>query len=240
MLDLLAAIFATAQYATVVGVLISFSPARAVTRLASFTAAVAWLAVISAAAALGGLAPGALGPLPATLLPFTALLALLFGSWYFFPPVRSALLSVPLPALVAVHAWRLGGLFFLLLYWDGRLSAPFAPSAGVGDMITGALALPLAAMLALRFEIRTLWIVLWNAFGSLDLIVAIVLGLLSAPGAPFRVFTEGPGTLAMSTLPWTFVPSMLVPILLFIHFAIAAKLKSLASTTPVTAMGAPR
>ena len=64
-----------------------------------------------------------------------------------------------------------------------------------------------------------------DAFGSLDLIVAIVLGLLSAQGTPFRVFTEDPGALAMSTLPWTFVPSMLVPIYLFIHFAIAAKLK---------------
>jgi hypothetical protein len=201
MLDLIAAIFVTTLYGAVVGVLIGVSPARAVTKLAAFTAAVAWLAVISAAAALGGLAPGALGPLPATLLPFTALLALLFGSWYFIPQIRSALLSMPLPTLVAVHAGRVAGLFFLLLYWDGRLSAPFAPSAGVGDIITGALAVPLAAMLALGFEIRKLWIGLWNAFGTLDLVVAIVLGLLSAPGTPFRVFTEGPGTLVMSTLP---------------------------------------
>jgi hypothetical protein len=235
-LDLIAAIFATALYATVVGVLISLSPARAVTRLAVFTAAAAWLAVISAAAALGDLAPGALGPLPATPLPFTGLIAVLFGSWYFIPQVRSALLSVSLPAVVAVHAGRLGGLFFLLLYWDGRLSAPFAPSAGVGDMITGALALPLAATLALGFKIRKPWIGLWNAFGTLDLVVAILLGLLSAPGTPFRVFTEGPGTLAMSTLPWAFVPSMLVPIYLFIHFAIAAKLKSLSSAAQATAM----
>ncbi|MDE5443127.1 hypothetical protein GWG65_17020 [Bradyrhizobium sp. CSA207] len=239
MLDLIATIFATALYATVVGVLIGLSPARAMTRLVIFAAAAAWLALISAAAAFGSLAPGALGPLPATLLPFTGLLVLLFGSWY-FSQVRSALLSVSLPALVAVHAGRLGGLFFLLLYWDGRLSAPFAPSAGIGDMITGALALPLAAMLALGFQIPKPWIVLWNAFGTLDLVVAIVLGLLSAPGTPFRVFTEGPGTLAMSTLPWAFVPSMLVPIYLFIHFAIAVKLKSLPGAAQATAMGALR
>jgi hypothetical protein len=236
MLDLIAAIFTTALYAAVVGVLISVSPARAASKLAAFTVAVDWLAVISAAAALGGLAPGALGPLPATLLPFIALLAVLFGSWYFIPQVRGALLSVPLPALVAVHAGRVAGLFFLLLYWDGRLSAPFAPSAGVGDIITGAPAVPLAAMLTLGFEIRKLWIGLWNAFGTLDLIVAIVLGLLSAPGTPFRVFTEGPGTLVMSTLRWAFVPSMLVPIYLFVHFAIAAKLRSLPLVAQATAV----
>ena len=225
MLDLLAAVFMSALYATIIGVLISASPSRGVTKLALFAAAVAWLAIISAAAALGGLAPGALGPIPATLLPFAALSGLLFGGWYFFPQVRSAILSVPLPALVALNVGRVGGLFFLLLYWDGRVSAPFAPSAGVGDLITGALAFPLAILLALRFEIRHLWIALWNAFGALDLIVAIVLGILSAQATPFRVFTEAPGTVAMTTLPWTFVPSMLVPIYLFIHFAIAAKLK---------------
>jgi hypothetical protein len=125
-----------------------------------------------------------------------------------------------------VHAGRIGGLFFLLLYAEGRRSAPFAPAAGLGDMITGALALILTAMLALGFEVRGAWLGLWNAFGVLDLVVAISLGALSAPGTPFRLFTEGPGTQAMTTLPWTFVPSLIVPILLLAHVTIAAKLRS--------------
>lgn len=226
MLDIMGAIFATALYATVVGVLIGLSPVHAVTRLAAFAAAAAWLAIIVAVAALGALAPGVLGPAPANLLPFAGVLALLLGGWFLFPQFRSALLSVPLPALVALHAGRLGGLFFLLLYADGRLSAPFAPAAGVGDMVTGALAIPLAAMLMLGFEMRRAWLGVWNAFGALDLLVAVSLGLLSAPGTPFRVFTEGPGTQAMTTLPWVFVPAMLVPIFLLIHFAIATKLRT--------------
>jgi hypothetical protein len=226
MLDIMGAIFATALYATVVGVLIGLSPMRAVTRLAAFGAAVAWLGIVVAVAALGGLAPGVLGPIPANLLPFAGLLALLFGGWFLVPQFRRALLSVPLPALVAVHAGRLGGLFFLLLYADGRLSAPFAPAAGVGDMVTGALAIPLAAMLMLGFEMRRAWLGIWNAIGALDLVVAVSLGLLSAPGTPFRVFTEGPGTQAMTTVPWVFVPAMLVPIFFLIHFAIATRLRT--------------
>jgi hypothetical protein len=111
---------------------------------------------------------------------------------------------------------------------DGRLSAPFAPAAGVGDIMTGALAIPLAAVLALGFNIRRMWFGLWNAFGALDLVVAASLGLLSAPGTPFRVFTEGPGTQAMTTLPWAFIPAMLVPLCLLIHFAIATKLRAAA------------
>jgi hypothetical protein len=226
MLDLIGAIYATALYTTVVGVLIGLSPVRIATRLAAFAAAAAWLAIIVAVAALGGLAPGILGPIPPNLLPFFGLLVLLFGGWFLVPQFRDALLAVPLPALVAVHAGRLGGVFFLLLYADGRLSAPFAQSAGLGDMITGALAIPLAAMLALGFDTRRVWLGIWNAFGALDLVVAISLGLLSAPGTPFRVFTEGPGTQAMTTVPWVFVPAMLVPIFLLIHFAIATKLRT--------------
>jgi hypothetical protein len=99
-LDVLGAIFATALYATVVGVLIGLSPVRAVTRLAAFAAAAAWLGIVVTVAALGGLAPGVLGPIPANLLPFGGLLALLFGGWFLLPQFRSALLSVPLPALV--------------------------------------------------------------------------------------------------------------------------------------------
>jgi len=226
MLDVIGAIFATALYATVVGVLVGLSPLRVATRLAAFAAAAMWLGIIVAAGALGGLAPGVLGPIPANLLPFAGLLAVLFGGWFLVPQFRTALLSVPLPSLVGLHAGRLGGVFFLLLYADGRLSAPFAPAAGVGDMITGTLASPLAVMLVLGFNIRRAWLGLWNAFGALDLVVAVSLGLLSAPGTPFRAFTEGPGTQAMTSLPWAFIPAMFVPIFLLIHVAIATKLRT--------------
>lgn len=228
MLDIIAAIFATAAYTTVVGALVGSSPVGAGRRLAAFAAAAVWLVVIVAVAALGGLAPGVLGPVPANLLPFTGLLALLFGGWFLVPQFRTALLAVPLPVLVGVNAARLGGVFFLLIYADGRLSAPFAPAAGVGDMITGALAIPLAAMLALGLHLHRAWLGLWNAFGALDLVVAVFLGVLSAPGTSFRVFTEGPGTLAMTTVPWVFVPAMLVPIFLLVHFAVATRLRTAA------------
>ena len=99
-------------------------------------------------AALGGFAPGATGPVPAPGLAFVGLLALPFGGWFLLPRFRSALLSVPLPALVGLNAARLGGVFFLILAADGRLSAPFAPVAGAGDMLVAALAIPLAVMAA--------------------------------------------------------------------------------------------
>jgi hypothetical protein len=236
MLDIVAAIYATAYFAAQMGLLIGFSPVPRVAKLAAFAAAAAWLAMVVVAYTVGGLRPGVLGPVPVNLLPFILLLALLFGSWFLLPQTRHALLSVPLPALVAVHAGRVGGLFFLILYFDGRLSAPFAPAAAIGDMITGAVALLLAPALALGFGLRSFWLKVWNAFGALDLLAAVTLAVLSAPGTPFRVFTEGPGTQIMGMLPWIFVPAMLVPIDLLVHFTIAAKLKSVPSATRVLAM----
>jgi len=48
----------------------------------------------------GGLAPGVIGPVPATLLPFAFFLTALVGGWYLLPRFRSALLSIPLAALI--------------------------------------------------------------------------------------------------------------------------------------------
>jgi hypothetical protein len=97
------------------GALVGLSPVSAGMRLAAFAVAAAWLVVIVAIAAFGGLAPGVLGPVPPNLLPFAGLLVLLLGAWFLVPQFRSALLAVPLPVLVGVNAARLGGVFFFLV-----------------------------------------------------------------------------------------------------------------------------
>jgi hypothetical protein len=224
MLDVIGAIAGTAIYAVVIGVIVGFSPVREpMTRAAIFAAAAVWGGIVVAIAAAGGFASAATGGVPAPVLAFFGALGVLLGGWFLSPRFRSALLSVPFPVLIGVNAARLGGVFFLLLEAEGRLSAPFAPLAGVGDMVVGALAIPLAVMAAgIK---RPAWIAFWNALGVIDLVVALSLGFLSAPGTPFRVFTEGPGTLAMTTLPWIMVPTMLVPLYLLIHLTIAVKLK---------------
>src|SRR5262249_4856798 len=85
---------------------------------------------------------------------------------------------------------------------------------------------PLALWTARGAEEHPALVRIWNALGALDLVLAILLGALSAPGTPFRVFPEEPGTLAMSTLPWILVPGAVVPIYLLIHQTIAAKLRA--------------
>jgi hypothetical protein len=230
-IDMIGAVAATAVYAILVALLVGFSPVGRPTKLAAVAAAVMWGGIVVVTAALGGFAPGATGPVPGPVFASAGLLALLLGAWSLLPGFRSALLSVPLPALVGLHAGRLGGVVFLILAADGRLSGPFAPVAGAGDMLVGALAVPLAAIAARGA--RPAWLGVWNVLGALDLAVAVALGALSAPGTPFRVFTDGPGTLAMTALPWVMIPTMLLPLYLLMHLTIAVKLRSVEPTAPV-------
>lgn len=62
--------------------------------------------------------------------------------------LRLAVREIPLAMLVGVHVIRILGVYFLVLYAQDRLPAPFAPLAGWGDTITGLAAIPLAWWLA--------------------------------------------------------------------------------------------
>jgi hypothetical protein len=234
MFDLIGAIASTAVYAVLVGTLVGLAPAAAAQKRIILAAAAAWGIAIVAVAALGGFAPGTTGPIAGPGLAVAGLVALLLAGWFFLPGFRDALVSVPLPVLVGLNVTRVLGVLFLIAAADRRLSAPFAPSAGWGDVMTGLVAIPLALM-ARRGSGSAAPLVLWNIFGSLDLIVAMVLGLLSAPGTPTRIFTEEPGTLAIGELPLVMIPAMLVPIYLIVHLTIAAKLRTMRGLTAAAA-----
>jgi hypothetical protein len=138
------------------------------------------------------------------------------------PSVRALLLGMPMPFLIGLNVWRVAGGFFLLLAAEGRLAGPFPYSAGWGDVITGALALPVA-WLALRGQGRALvWT--WNAFGMLDLVAALALGIISANGSPLQIIHAGQGSEAVQMLPWSLIPTVLVPMFPIVHAAVFAQL----------------
>jgi hypothetical protein len=228
MLDVIGALLLGAICAADVTVLIGLAAIRPVAKFAAFVVAAAWISVVVVIAALGGFAPGATGTFPS---PVSAFLVLIIGglvAWFAWPAFRHALLSLPLTGLVGINAFRIGGICFLMLHHEGRLAAPFATSAGWGDIITGIAAIPLAAAAAWKGKLPRVPLKVWNAFGALDLIVAILLGGLSAPGTPFRLFSESPGTVVMGMLPWVGVPTLLVPLYLMTHLTIAVRLRSAA------------
>jgi hypothetical protein len=180
----------------------------------------AWFGLVLAIGATGALSPAFGGP-PALGLVVGLPIVALIWAYFALPSVRTAVAARPLPALIALNTIRLLGFMFVVLYAEGRLPAPFAPSAGWGDMFIGATALPLA-WAAARFGARPL-VLLWNALGVADLVIALTLGPLSAPG-PLQVFLGPPDSSPMTTLPWLIIPGFLVPILFFIHVVIFHRL----------------
>ena len=222
MFDILSTAELTISAAIVIGFL---SLTMAVTtrgRLAVLLALGAWFALVLAIGATGALSP-AFGGAPALGLTVVLPIAALVWAGFAWPSVQTAIAATPLPALIALNTLRLLGLTFVILYAERRLPAPFAPSAGSGDVFIGATALPVA-WAAARFgaHVRPL-VFLWNALGAADLIAAVLLGALSAPG-PLQVFVGPPTSAIMTTLPWLIIPGFLVPILFFIHVVIFNRL----------------
>jgi hypothetical protein len=226
MLDVIGALLFGAISVTFLVVLIGLAAIRPVSKLLAFAIAFSWIALIVAIAALGGFATGVAGPVPTPVLAFLILVIAGLTGWLAWPAFRRAVLSIPLVALVGINGVRVAGVLFLILHTQGRLAAPFSTSAGWGDIIAGAIAIPLAALMAWKGTVPRWLLGSWNAVGILDLITAITLGALSAPGTPFRVFTEAPGTNAMGTLPWVIIPAILVPLFLLTHLVIGVRLRA--------------
>lgn len=140
------------------------------------------------------------------------------------PNVRSALLDLPQPLLVGLNAGRVLGVFFLLLAAADRLGGPFPQSAGWGDIVAGAVALPLAVFIARREAAQAVFS--WNFFGLADLVLAAALGTISANGSAIQIIEAGAGSDAMVRLPWILIPTVLVPFYVILHGVIFAQLRS--------------
>ncbi|WP_065753980.1 hypothetical protein [Bradyrhizobium paxllaeri] len=222
MLDFIGTIVLVAAIIVSINALTGAIPISTSQRIALSLGAGLWTGL---AAALAGanlfLGSNPLGPPTIGTVITLPLIATAVAAWI-SPSVRATLLGMPMPFLIGLNIWRVGGGFFLLLAAEGRLGGPFPTSAGWGDIITGVLALPVA-WLALRSQGRALvWT--WNAFGMLDLVAAIMLGVISANGSPLQMIHAGDGSEAVQVLPWSLIPTVLVPMYLIVHGIIFAKL----------------
>ena len=223
MLDIIGAISLTALFGICAAFLLISSPIDARTRSRLATIAVIWFVIVGGLAAFGVFAADAFGTMAiglAVLVPVVFSLISAARSSF----VRGVALEIPLALLVAIHAGRVLGVFFLLLLDAGRLPSTFALAAGWGDVIVGGTALPLAWLIHHRVAGWRTLTAAWNLFGTADLVTAVTLGIGSAPNSPVRFIFESSNTIAVATLPWVIVPAVLVPLYLVTHFAIFAQL----------------
>ena len=234
MLDLVGAYFLGAGCAATAAVLLGLARIPHGTKFAAFVLAGLWTSLIIAIAAAGGFGQGTTGVFPAPVIAFLVLLIAGLAAWFGSRRFRDAFHSVPLAGLIGVNIFRIAGLMFLLLHDFGRLANPFAACAGWGDILTGLAAIPLAILAVSGGRVPRGLLIGWNIFGALDLINALTMGAMSAPGTPFHLLTEPPGTLVMGMLPWVTIPAILVPVYLITHLEIGARLHRAGAEETVT------
>jgi hypothetical protein len=136
MLDFIGMVITAALMVLVVNVL---TACMDVTRVAKITLAAVigvWIGLAAAVAGAGWLTISR--PLPVVGL-FVVLAAAFATAW---PTARKAMLSIPLPVMVALNIVSIFAVLFLMLAVEGRLTGPFAYSAAWGDIITGVAAVP--------------------------------------------------------------------------------------------------
>lgn len=110
---------------------------------------------------------------------------LILGLVFSFSSRGKQLLSaIELHHIIAIQIYRMAGFIFLYLYYvPGTLTRGFALNAGIGDVLTGLLALPVAWLAWKRVRGYQLAVVAWCLFGIGDLVNAGLSARLYGPAS---------------------------------------------------------
>lgn len=224
-LDLLAAVVFGATFVVCVLVVSGSFSRRPLTRRWLAGILIAWFGVTSFVAV------PPVGPVPGTLFVIAIPVATAWLLMARNPTMVTRLDHTAVAGLVAIQISRLAGGGFVVLYEQGRLSAPFAIVAGWGDVITALIAIPVAVLALRQHRHWRRWVLIWNIIGTADFLLAIFLGSTSTAGSALQLFSGGPGVAIIGELPWRYIPAFYVPLFLSVHLAIFIWLASRAKRT---------
>ena len=202
-------------------VLAGFSPeVRVRVWLAVAVPLTLWLAAIWYLAVAGVFrpVPPLPGQRPLPLLPIAILLPPIVALVLLMRSRRIAALIDAMPAhwLVGLQVYRVLGGVFLINWARGLIPGEFALPAGIGDVLVGLLALPVAAYVAGGTAWGRRLGIAWNVLGLLDFVSAISTGFMTSPG-PFQVLAlDHPNTL-VGTYPTVMIPGFSVPSSIVLH-----------------------
>ena len=174
-----------------------------------------WLAVIWSVAVNGVFRPGNNTP---PLVPLAIFLPVIVGAPILLRSKRigEVLDAMPASWLVGLQVYRVLGGIFLVGWARGVVPGIFALPAGIGDVTTGLLALPVAYLLASRNGDGVRPAIAWNIFGLLDFTIAIGIGLATAPG-PLQVIVPSIPNTGVGLYPAVLIPAFAVPSSILLH-----------------------
>jgi hypothetical protein len=174
-----------------------------------------WFAVAWSAAINGVFHPGTT-PLPA--LPLAIFLPLIVGAPVLLLSERIGQVLDAMPAnwLVALQLYRVFGSWALAAWMSGALPGVFALPAGIGDVLTGLLAFPVAIAVATGTAGGRRAATLWNILGLADFAVAIAMGMITSPG-PLQLIVPDVQSIGAGDYPGVLTPAFVVPSSILLH-----------------------
>ncbi|MHA4810122.1 hypothetical protein ACX0G9_18555 [Flavitalea flava] len=156
-----------------------------------------------------------------TAIPLIIVLFVIVGNTKLF---KKLLRSIKLESLIALHVFRLLGVFFLLLYFYHLLPGDLAFSAGMGDIITAILAIPVARMVSKGKPGNLKVAYAWNILGALDIFTLLVIVALGSKNALVTVERKD---MEMTMFPFVWFPVFAPATILFLHATIFRKLQQI-------------
>ena len=174
-----------------------------------------WLSVIWAEAINGIFLPRHF-PLP--LLPMSIFLPVIVGLPLLLRSERvgQVLDAMPPTWLIALQLYRVFGSAFLIGWLNGVMPGIFSLPAGIGDVLTGLFAVPVAISLASGTLEARKAAVAWNIFGLIDFTIAIGIGLIIAPG-PLQLIVPSIPNANATVYPTVLIPAFAVPSSILLH-----------------------
>lgn len=190
------------------------SDQRRITWLAVMIPYTLWMAVAWSAAINGVFRTGTGLP----TLPIAIFLPVIIGAPLLLLSKRMGQVLDAMPAswLVALQLYRVFGSWALVAGLRGALPAVFGVPSGIGDTLTGLLAVPVAIAVATgRAQGRSAAIA-WNILGLVDFTVAVTLGAITSPG-PFQLIVPDVPSIGAGVYPGVLTPALVVPSSILLH-----------------------
>ena len=175
----------------------------------------AWLAYAGGVSALGLLRDPTMRPPGVLLLALPALAFAVFAIGRGSLGLRLAA-ALPIGLLLGVQAFRVGVEVTLQALFEAGQVPRLMTLAGGNVELLIALAAPLAGWLSTRGRRGQRVAVAWNLLGLLSLLNVVARGVMSAPGPLHVLPTEVPNV-AIGSLPYSYIPGLMVPLALILH-----------------------
>ena len=191
---------------------------------------IGWLAVAQYLAAANAYSATTEAAVPTVLFGLLIPLAVAAIALWRSESIAKLVSAIPLHWLVAAQVYRVAGGIFLALWADGRMPWQFALPAGIGDVMTGGVAVVVAARLARNAIGAHRVTYAWCLFGIADLVVAITMGAMTSPGRAHLLAFDAPNLL-VTAYPLVMVPTFAVPLALMLHGLVLWRLRRKTAST---------